>query len=178
VTAAASVANAVYQMGQQIGLATNGRDAADRIRVEGWAFDSRTRKQARRMASMQEKSDRLQPVVVETRRGAEQLRQILETLARIELSDGLRLPELIQETEGRLPRDATIIAILPGVTEETVITLQDLKRRGYAVSAILNIHDEYDFAAGSGSLEALGIDTHHLKNESRLPHVCQQFLLR
>ncbi|MBT4695124.1 MAG: DUF58 domain-containing protein, partial [Planctomycetaceae bacterium] len=36
VTAATSIANAVQVMGQQIGLITNGRDAADRIRLEGW----------------------------------------------------------------------------------------------------------------------------------------------
>ena len=36
VTAAASLANALYQMNQQVGLVTNGRDAADRIRREGW----------------------------------------------------------------------------------------------------------------------------------------------
>ena len=30
------------EMGQQIGLVTNGRDAADRIRQEGWDFDIRT----------------------------------------------------------------------------------------------------------------------------------------
>ena len=39
VMAAASIAHAVFEMGQQIGLVTNGRDAADRIRQEGWAGD-------------------------------------------------------------------------------------------------------------------------------------------
>ena len=39
-------------MGQQIGLVTNGRDAADRIRQEGWDFDIRTRDAARQAASM------------------------------------------------------------------------------------------------------------------------------
>ena len=178
VTAAASVANAVYEMGQQIGLITNGRDAVDRIRVEGWDCDPRSRKQARQAASMLEKNDRLQPVVVETRRGVEQLRRILEALARVELTDGLRLSQLIGETQSRLPRDATVIVILPGVDDETVITLQDLRRRGYAVSAILNIHDEYDFAGASAALAAVGVDTHHLKNEASIPQVCQRFLLR
>jgi len=69
VTAAASLANAVYEMGQQIGLATNGRDAADRIRQEGWDSDPRSRREARRSASMIAHSDRLQPLVVPTRRG-------------------------------------------------------------------------------------------------------------
>jgi uncharacterized protein (DUF58 family) len=102
VTAAASLANAVFQMGQQIGLVTNGRDAADRIRVEGWDYDIRTRDAARQAASMSAASDRLRPVIVETRRGAEQLTRILETLARLELTDGLRLPELLIETTGRI----------------------------------------------------------------------------
>ena len=93
-TAAASLANAVFQMGQQVGLVTNGRDAADRIRQEGWDFDIRTRDAAQRAASMLDASDRLQPLVVETRRGAEQLMRILETLARAELTDGLSVPQL------------------------------------------------------------------------------------
>jgi uncharacterized protein (DUF58 family) len=43
VTAAASLAHAVYQMGQQIGFISNGRDAADRIRLEGWDREYRSR---------------------------------------------------------------------------------------------------------------------------------------
>jgi uncharacterized protein (DUF58 family) len=178
VTAAASIANAVYEMGQQVGLVTNGRDAADRVRVEGWDYDPRTRTQARKSVSMLERNERLQPVVVPTRRGSEQLIRILETLARLELTDGLQLNQLIEETEGRLPRDATVITILPRVTTETVVTLQDLRRRGFAVAAVLNVYDEYDFATASGPLETIGIETHHLKSEENVAVVCQRFLLR
>ena len=39
----ASLTSAVYQLGQQVGLVTNGRDAIDRIRTEGWEHDFRTR---------------------------------------------------------------------------------------------------------------------------------------
>jgi len=178
VTAAASVANAVYEMGQQVGLVTNGRDAADRIRVEGWDFDPRTRQQARQSASMLERSERLQPVVVPTRRGSDQLRRILETLARVELTDGLQLHELILEAAGRMPRDATVITILPQVTTYTVVTLQSLKHRGFAVSAILNLYHDYDFAVASGPLQSIGVDTHHLKNEESISGICQRYLLR
>lgn len=178
VVAAASIANAVYEMGQQIGLVTNGRDAADRVRVQGWDYDPQTRTQARQAASMLEQSDRLRPVIVPTRRGVEQLRRILETLARVELTDGLQLSALIGEVEGQLPRDATVIVILPGVTTETVVTMEDLKRRGFAVTAILNVFGEDEFAAAAGSLTSLGIDCHHLKDESRISRICQRFLLR
>ncbi len=165
-------------MGQQVGLVTNGRDAADRIRVEGWDYDPATRQQARSEASMQEQNERLRPLVIPTRRGPEQIRQVLETLARVELTDGLNMGRLVVETMGRFPRDATIITVMPQVTYETVIALQALKEQGFAVTAVLNMHDEYDFAGASGPLVSIGIQTHHLKNEDSIPVVCQKYLLR
>ena len=178
VTAAASIANAVYEMGQQIGLVTNGRDAADRIRQQGWDYDIRTRDAARAAASMRDDSDRLQPLVVDTSRGADQLMQILETLARVELTDGLTLPQLVGETRDRLPRDATVIVILPKVSTESAITLGSLRRQGYAVTAILNLYDDYDYAQAAGPLIAQGIEVQHLKDELSIVSVCRKFVLR
>jgi uncharacterized protein (DUF58 family) len=178
VTAAASLANAVYEMGQQIGLVTNGRDAADRIRVEGWDYDIRTRDAARRAAGMSEASDRLRPVVVETRRGAEQLTRIFETLARLELTDGLRLPELLLEATSRMPRDATVAAILTSVSEQNAVALGNLKRQGFAVTAIISVFEEYDFAQAAGPLLAQGIETRQLKDEPSITNLCRQYLLR
>lgn len=178
ITAAASIANAVYLMGQQIGLVTNGRDAADRIRTEGWAGDVRTRAAAKASVGMKEKSDRLQPLVVQTRRGPEQLMQILETLARVELTDGLTLPQLIVESTSRMPRDASVIVILPKVTMETAIALGELRRQGYAITAVINTYEEDDFAHASGPLLAAGIPTRHLKDEQAVIEVCRQYVLR
>ncbi len=177
VTAAASLVNAVYELGQQIGLVTNGRDAADRIRAEGWDYDLRTRDAARRAASMSEASDRLQPVMVETRRGPEQLTRIFETLARLELTDGLHLPELLIETTGRMPRDATVVAILPSVNDRHVIALQNLQRQGFAVTAILSIYEEFEFAAAAGPLLAGGIETRQLKDEPSIADLCRQWAI-
>jgi uncharacterized protein (DUF58 family) len=178
VTAAASIANAVYLMGQQIGLVSNGRDAADRIRTEGWAHDYRSRGAALASASMREKSDRLVPLIVPTRRGPEQLMQILEALARLELTDGLPLPALIEETASRLPRDASVIAILPPGGAESAIALGNLRRRGFAVTALLNLYEESDFAAAAGPFLAEGIETRHLKEEASIMEICRQYALR
>lgn len=178
ITAAASIANAVYLMGQQIGLVTNGRDAADRIRTEGWAGDVRTRAAAKASVGMKEKSDRLQPLIVQTRRGPEQLMQILETLARVELTDGLTLPQLIVESTSRMPRDASVIVILPKVTMETAIALGELRRQGYAITAVINVYEEDEFAHASGPLLAAGIPTRHLKDEEGVVEVCRQYVLR
>jgi uncharacterized protein (DUF58 family) len=178
VTAAASLANAVYEMDQQIGLVTNGRDAADRIRHEGWDYDIRSRKAARRAASMADDSDRLQPVTVETRRGPEQLERILQTLARVEPTDGLNFPQLVSEVAGRLPRDATVVAILTKVSYETAVALGELRHKGLAVTAIVNVYEEIEFAEFAGLLRAEGIDVRHLKSVEALPTLCRQYVLR
>lgn len=179
ITAAASLANSVYEMGQQIGLISNGRDAADRIRQEGWKSDDyRTRNAARRGAGMLDKSERLQPLVIPTRRGPEQLMQILQTLARAELTDGLDFAQLVSETISRLPRDATVVAILPTANEATILALQMLHRRGYAVTAILNFYDDYEFGVAAAMLTAGGISVQHLQDEASVADICRQFALR
>ncbi|HJT78756.1 MAG TPA: DUF58 domain-containing protein [Gemmataceae bacterium] len=176
VTAAASLANAVYELGQQVGLVSNGRDAADRIRQEGWENqDFRTRRAARRRAAMQEESERLEPVIVETRRGAEQFQRIREALARLELTDGMTCAQLILETAGRLPRDATVVAVLPEASVETALALGSLRRHGLAVTAVLIACDVGELERSYGRLVAEGVrDVRHLRDEAGLPELCRQ----
>jgi uncharacterized repeat protein (TIGR01451 family) len=178
VTAAASLAHALYQMGQQVGLVTNGRDAADRIRLEGWAHDFRTREAARKSAAMREESDRLQPLVVETRRGVEQFQRILETLARVELTDGLSLAQLVTETASRMPRDATVVALLGAADADTALALGSLRRRGLAVTAILVLMEEKAGEEAHVRLLAEGVEVRHLHDAAELPGLCQQQMLR
>jgi uncharacterized protein (DUF58 family) len=179
ITAAASLANAVYEMGQQIGLISNARDAADRIRREGWeSTDFRTRKAARQSAGMLDTSDRLEPLIVSTRRGPEQLHQIQQTLARAELTDGMEFSQLVGETASRLPRDATVVGILGIPSPAAILTLQMLRRYGYAVTAILNLYDDYEAGLAAAQLSSAGISAHHLKDQARIPEICRQFALR
>ncbi len=179
VTCAASIANAVNQMGQQIGLISNGRDAADRIRLEGWRSDRRTRAEARKSSSMSETSDRLRPVIVPTKKADDQMQQILSTLARLEMTDGLSLFQLVQESQERLPRDASVIAVLTHVDLEVGVTLGQLRRMGYAVVAIINCHDVERFTQLSEPLLSEGIETRHLSDESAVRSICEkQILLR
>ena len=177
VTAVASLANAVYQMGQQVGLITNGRDAADRIRQEGWRHEFTTREAARQNAGMRDHSDRLQPVVVETRRGPDQLMRILETLARVELTDGLTLPQLATETANRMPRDATVVVVLSDVPPETAVALGSLRRRGFAVTAVLVIYDDELYPDCAGRLMAEQIDVRRVENEQMISSLCSEQLV-
>jgi hypothetical protein len=166
-------------MGQQVGLVTNGRDAADRIRTEGWRHEQLyTRRAAQTAAAMQDKSDRLRPVVVPTRRTSTQLTYILQTLARVEKTDGFTLPQLVSEAASQLPQSATVIAILTRVTPQIAITLGNLRRRGLAVAAVINTFDEQHFAEQSAPLLSEGIETRHLKDRAAIPSVCMKCVLR
>jgi uncharacterized repeat protein (TIGR01451 family) len=186
VTTAVSLANAVYELGQQVGLVSNARDAVDRIkdgpRMEprgiGTLKDFETRQAAREAEAMRERSERLQPLVVETRRGVEQFQRIRETLARVELTDGMTFAQLILETTGRLPRDATVVAVLGDVPVETSLALGTLRRQGFAVTAVLVLFDPDRLEKGYGRLLAEGVrDVRHLGNEAGLATLCQQQLL-
>jgi uncharacterized protein (DUF58 family) len=179
VTTAISLANAVYEMGQQVGLVTNAGDAADRLRLEGWQNEQQSRTAARKVAAMAEHTDRLQPLVIETRRGTEQLHRMRDLLARVELSEGLTFAQMINETVSRLPRDATVVAVLPQVSVETALTLGTLRRRGFAVTAVLILFDEDVLEKGYGRLLAEGVrDVRHLRNEDELPDLCRSQVQR
>jgi uncharacterized repeat protein (TIGR01451 family) len=173
--AAMSLANAVFEMGQQIGLVTNARDGADRIRREGWQIDPQTRQAARQTGAMAEKSERLEPVVVPTRRGVEQVERIRESLARAELTDGMTFSALVLETTDRLPRDATVIALLPTVSIESAVALGTLRRQGFAITAILVALDAHTLEQAHGRLLSEGIrDVRHLARMEALPSLCRQ----
>ena len=165
-------------------MITNGRDAAERTRYEGWHEEFRTRTTAKAKAGAMARSERLQPVIVETRRGPAQLERILETLARLELTDGFTFPQLVAETSSRLPRDATVIAILTDVTEEDALALGNLRRNGYAVTVILVLFGEteyFDWAQPpdwAHRLVAEGIDFRRIDDEASLSALCAERMLR
>jgi len=178
VTAAASLAGALCQMGQQVGLITNGRDAAERIRREGWSHEQLRTRRAAQAAGDEQENRRLRPVIVPTRRSNIQLRQILDTLARVEKSDGLPFAALVHESASRMPHSATVIALLTSVTTEMAIALGNLRRQGMAVTAIVNAYDEYDFARIAGPLVAERIEVRQLRDRAGIARMCQRLVLR
>jgi uncharacterized protein (DUF58 family) len=144
VTTACAIAYAVAGLNQQVGVASNGRDAAERIKQESLSvaedaadYAHATRLAARERFEVEAATDRLRPVVVETRRGFDQFQQIREALARLEFTDGLTFAELVVTVAPRLARDATVIAVVPKVSVEAAVALGVLRRQGFAVSAVL-----------------------------------------
>jgi uncharacterized protein (DUF58 family) len=184
ITTTASLANAVFELGKPIGLVTNGHDAAERIRLEGWRGHFRTRSVARLTLARNDSNERLEPLRVPTGLGTEQLNQILDTLGRLEMGDGLDFPALLHECQSRLPRDATVTAVLTRVTEETAIALGNLRRSGFAVTAILVSFDEtkyHDWASPpdwAGRLLGEGIEFRHVQDEASLAELCANHFVR
>jgi uncharacterized protein (DUF58 family) len=178
VTAAVALANAVALLGQPVGLFTNGRDAADRIRrrdeIAGRRVVASARREAtHRAAAMREDDDRLRPLIVPPGRGTEAFARIRETLARVELSDGMTFDRLLIEVESRLPRDATVVAILAEVTPEIAVSLGRLKRQGFAVNAVLLAFNEVERIDFAGPLIAEGIPVRALSDEEELYRFCE-----
>lgn len=176
VTAAASIAHTLLQMQQQFAMISNGRDAADRMAEENLReFESRAA--ARRDANMRQSSDRLRPIVVPIGRGAEHFIQLHKTLARIERTDGLTLPELLIETQSRLSRDATVLVIVQEVDEAAALALGMLKRQGYSVAAIVNNYENDVYETATARLLAQRIAVYHLLDEESIAQICTQMVM-
>jgi hypothetical protein len=58
------------------------------------------------------------------------------------------------------------------------MALGNLRRGGYAVTAILIIFEENQLEQAFGRLIAEGIDVRHVRDEAGLTSLCQQHLLR
>jgi uncharacterized protein (DUF58 family) len=178
----AALANAVFLMGQQIGFISNGRDAADRIREEGWRAEFKNRADAQRRANPLA-NDRLRPVRIETRRGNEKLDQILETLARLEHTDGLEFSEMLAATISRIPRDATVVPVLRQVTPDIALALGGLVKRGFLVTAVI-VSVDWDIPEWSrppewaGLLLEQGIDFRLVNSEQSITELCAEAIVR
>ncbi len=184
VTAAVSIVAALHEAGEPFGMATNGRDAADRVRTEGFRGDHRIgdffamRRSAGSATAMRLKSDRLQPVMIGIDRGPQHLKEITRTLARIERTDGLTLAEFLIETEPKLSSETTLLVILQEAPPETVASLVGLSRRGWAVAVVLNAVSIDDYTRLAGPLLAEKIHVSHLSDHASIRDVCREQVMR
>jgi uncharacterized protein (DUF58 family) len=182
--AVASLANAVCLMGQQMGFVSNGRDAADRIREEGWRADFLTRHDARARAAALPENTRLRPVLLKAAKGEDQLAKILAILARLEHTDGLDFAAMIREAAHHISRDTTVVAILGTVTPEIAVALGDVARRGLLVTAIvvsMEMEAVPDWARPPDWAEMLlaqRIDFRVINSEEAIANLCAEAIIR
>lgn len=178
ITTAASIAAALHDAGEPFGLATNGRDAADRIRTEGFRGDHRVRDASVKAASLNELNERLRPVLVDVDRGPVHLKEMFRTLARLERTDGLTLAEFLIETESQLSSETTMLVMLQQATEADIAALVGLSRRGWAIAVVINTLDIDRYSRMAGPLLAERIHVSHLQNEDSIMDVCRAQMAR
>lgn len=184
ITTVASLANAVFLMGQQIGLITNGRDAANRIREEGWSAEFDRRGKAQQRASQPGESTSLQPLIVETGKGADRFTELLQTLARLEHGEGLEFSEMVTSAVPRIPRDATVVPVLRKVTPLIAAALGNLTRQGFLVNVVVVAFGAEltpDWARPPEWAEMLleeGMDFRVVNSEEALTDLCAQAIVR
>lgn len=178
VTTIVSIANTLYELGEQFAFATNARDAAERVATEGWRFEFTTRDAAQKVVAPAQLKDRLRPVVLEANTGDEHFHHLRETLARVELNDGLTLSQLVDEVESRLSRDTTVIVVVPQITEETAYALGALQRSGFKVLAVMITFGDEDYRdwakppTWAGRLLAEGVEFRWIFDEAGLSSLC------
>jgi uncharacterized protein (DUF58 family) len=167
VSAAASLAVYITDCHQQVGLLSNGRDAADRARFDPIQFEAKTMAQARRMAEMKERSNRLRPCEVPVGRGEVVLRRLLDTTARIELSDFQPVSAMLMREYPRLPRDVCYLVITPRLDRGLVEALAAMRKSGFAASVIRIDHTD-PASALKGALLGAGVKVYDISRSEQL----------
>lgn len=166
-TVAASLASHLAERGVELGLVSNGVDAADVMEVRPIAVEAVNRDEARKLLEQRKATERLRPVQVRVRRGGENIVFVMEALARLELSPGLDLAEMIQQEHNAWPREHTAVLIVPRVTPELFAEIARLKTNGFSVLVLLVDNAQQAGAVMSG-VEALRVPMLHLREESDL----------
>jgi len=170
VTVAASVGSFIAHGGEQIGLFTNGRDAAEAARWEREARESTMRTEAASEAHGRDISWRLRPFSVRARRGIDHAKRLIEALARVEFSGGLALDESLLKYHGTIVRNSALLVVTTRVEPGLALVLAEMKRVGFAVTVFI-IMDRSAYTEAQQYLLPENIDVIHIQNEDSLREV-------
>ena len=167
VVVAASIATYIASRRQDIGFITNGIDAAEIVAADPLPGDLGTRAEARQAAAQMREGDRLRPLQVPVRQCEEALPLVRESLAHVELSNGLSLAEMISQEYEAWPRDTATIVIVPQVSTELIGQIVRLRNAGFSLLVVL-IDNRREFPGMRAALEAENIPSLHLEKEADL----------
>lgn len=173
ITTAASIAYLLQQSGEQVGLLTNALDAAEVARYEVEAGRALSRDEVEDQIAGEGLTDRISPLHVPTLRTPMQSRKISENLARVVPGHGLDLETLLLSEFRGLPRDASLLPIVPYVSESLALTLGSLKLSGFAITVFF-ISDERGYEEAAALLAQHSIHTFHIVDESSLLEIAPQ----
>lgn len=170
ITTAASIAYLLHVSGEQVGLVTNARDAAEVARYEVTSEVRLSRAEAKTAVEESLDSDKLNPLTVPTMRSSIQGQRIIENLARVLPADGLDCGQLILSEFRRLPRDATMLPVLPNITEDLAHILAQMKTSGFPVTVFI-IANNAAYERAAIMLAPYNIHVFHIRHERDLHEI-------
>ena len=173
ITVTASISYLLQISGEQVGMITNGLDAAEEAQYEVESRSTVSREEVADSGVGESVSERLNPLKVPTMRTTIQAQQIAENLARIVPGRGLDAIQLILEEFRGLPRDAALLLVTPYVSEQLALTLGEMKIVGFAVSVFF-IRDRQGHEDAAGLLAPHNIHVFHIREERDLHELAPQ----
>lgn len=171
ITTASSIAYLLQMSGEQVGMVTNARDAAEVARYEAERGKALNRYDIEEdMAREEARTLKISPLSVETARSPVQAQRIIENLARVLPGFGLDCAGLIEATYPTLPRDAALLPIVPQVDPKLAWTLATMKQMGFNVTVFIIKHRKA-FDEASRLLAPHEINVMHIEHERSLHEI-------
>ncbi len=170
ITTTASIAYLLQVSGEQVGMLTNARDAAEIARYEVESRHALSRYEVKECVVGEAESNRLNPLQVPTLRSTAQAQYVVENLARVIPTNGLTIDQVILSEYERLPRDAALLPVVPQVTEQLALTLASMKLSGFNVSVFL-IANATGYPEAAALLANHNIHCFHIEHERNLHEI-------
>lgn len=170
ITTTASIAYLLQISGEQVGMITNARDAAEVAQYEIEKRETLSRQEVDAEVEGELQGTRISPLCVETSRTPYQAQRIIENLARVLPTDGLDGMGLVTSQYHMLPRDATLMIVAPIITERMAYALGAIKLSGFNVSVFL-IMDQRAYEEAARFLAPHNIHVFHIEHERSLHEI-------
>lgn len=170
ITTTASIAYLLQISGEQVGMITNARDAAEVAQYEIEKRETLSRQEVDAEVEGELQGTRISPLCVETSRTPYQAQRIIENLARVLPTDGLDGMGLVMNQYHMLPRDATLMIVAPIITERMALALGAIKLSGFNVSVFL-IMDQRAYEEAALFLAPHNIHIFHIEHERSLHEI-------
>lgn len=173
ITVTASISYLLQASGEQVGMITNGLDAAEEAQWEVESHQTVAKADIDEAIVGESESSRLRPLLVPTLRSPVQAQQIIENLARIVPGRGLDCAELILEEYRGLPRDATLLPVVPYMDDKLALMLGEMKLIGFSVTVFF-ISDRAGYENAAALLAQHDIHVFHIREEEDLYELSPQ----
>lgn len=167
ITTAASIAYLLQLSGEQLGLITNGIDAAEVAKYHADPEMALSRYEAAESMKGEAVSEKINPLTVPTARSPIQAQMIIENLARVIPGRGLDATELVMNEFRRLPRDAALLVIGGNMDERMALALGSMKQSGFNVN-MFYMRDRKGYERAVSLLGQHNIHVFHIEHERSL----------